>query len=348
MHAIEAENINDALAQGINHLLTAGIEETSRNGPVLVAPGPVCTTYLRPWHRVLTSPTRDANPFFHFMETLWMLNGDNDVEFPSYFAANIKNYSDDGVIQWGAYGWRWRRFFGWDQLEAIITELKKTPDSRRCVLSMWNAMPDRFDDEPRVPRPGGQADDFYVANSGGKDVPCNTQAYFDCRGGNLNMTVLNRSNDIIWGCYGANAVHFSYLLEYMAWRINVPVGVYRQMSNNFHVYLNTFSCEKLALIAQESGMATVTPCTETFTDGFDAGLPIFMEWARSIIREPVDSLIAVPSLTSDMLRGVAVPMFLAWLYRKRKDETSAMLRAQGIYDTAWREACVAWIQRRQK
>jgi hypothetical protein len=55
--------------------------------------------------------------------------------------------------------------------------------------------------------------------------------------GELNMTVFCRSNDIIWGCYGANAVHFSYLLEYMAAMINCPVGWYTQISVNWHAYL---------------------------------------------------------------------------------------------------------------
>lgn len=52
----------------------------------------------------------------------------------------------------------------------------------------------------------------------------------------LNMTVFNRSNDLIWGTLGANVVHFSVLQEYMAARLGVKVGVYNQVSNNLHVY----------------------------------------------------------------------------------------------------------------
>ena len=44
------------------------------------------------------------------------------------------------------------------------------------------------------------------------------------KNGRLQMTVHCRSNDIIWGTYGANAVHFSILQEYVAARIGVDLG----------------------------------------------------------------------------------------------------------------------------
>jgi hypothetical protein len=71
-------------------------------------------------------------------------------------------------------------------------------------------------------------------------VPCNTIATFQRDfEGRLDLTVFCRSNDIIWGAYGANAVHMSFLLEYMALWIRCPVGVYRQVSVNWHGYLKT-------------------------------------------------------------------------------------------------------------
>ena len=110
-YVITTNDVNDALCHGITYLLREGVEEPSRNGPVLVAPGPVITEYTTPRSRVLYSPTRDANPFFHFMESLWILAGSNDVAFVEYFAKNMRAYSDDGVTSWGAYGWRWRSFW---------------------------------------------------------------------------------------------------------------------------------------------------------------------------------------------------------------------------------------------
>jgi len=173
-------------------------------------------------------PERDANPFFHLYEALWMLAGRNDVAPLERYVKKSIDYSDDGKTLHGAYGYRWRREFSHycrrtgvkdDQLEVIASRLKENPEDRRCVLQMWDT---RIDLDRQ-----------------GKDVPCNTIATFQ-RGieGELNLVVFNRSNDIIWGCYGANVVQFSFLLEYMAAWIGCPIGTYTQVSVNWHAYDN--------------------------------------------------------------------------------------------------------------
>jgi len=68
------------------------------------------------------------------------------------------------------------------------------------------------------------------------DQPCNTTLYFRVYDQALDMTVICRSNDIIWGAYGANAVHFSVLQEYIAAAIDIPIGKMYQISNNWHAY----------------------------------------------------------------------------------------------------------------
>ena len=55
------------------------------------------------------------------------------------------------------------------------------------------------------------------------------------------MSIVNRSNDMIWGAYGANAVHMSMLLEYMAAMTGFQVGIYYQISNNLHAYKKTLA-----------------------------------------------------------------------------------------------------------
>lgn len=232
MHVIDVRNVNDALPEGIRYLQQHGVKRDSRNGPVIVAPGPVSTVYRNPMERVILSPTRDANPFFHAYEALWMLTGRNDVAGPAHILKSFAQFSDDGKTFHGAYGKRWRSHFPLgvdqnplprevlplDQLPPIIEALKRNHDDRRCVLQMW----DPSVDLGRV----------------GKDVPCNQSAVFMINDGRLDMTVFCRSNDMIWGAYGANAVHFSFLLEYMALKIGVPPGVYTQVSVNFHAYDN--------------------------------------------------------------------------------------------------------------
>lgn len=220
-HVIQVRNVNNALKEAIWWLRVAGVREESRNGPVLVAPGPVITEYSHPWERVLFSPERDANGVFHLMESLWMLAGDSMLKFLLPFNARMSAYGENGV-QWGAYGRRWRGYFGVDQIVSVIECLKKDSDSRRAVIGMWDPMLD--------------------LKHSGPDIPCNTHIYFDTRrkwvGGprKLNMTVCCRSNDLLWGAYGANAVHFSVLQEVIAHELRMEIGVYTQFSNNFHIY----------------------------------------------------------------------------------------------------------------
>ena len=340
MHSITAENVNTALCQGLRYLAGHGEIETSRNGSVIVAPVPVTTTYLHPLERVLFSPLRDANPFFHLMESLWMLDGRNDVEWPSYFAKNLANYSDDGATLHGAYGFRWRRWFEYDQLALIAAELRKNPDSRRCVLTMWDA---RLGDGAfKVTELDS---DLHVAISGGKDVPCNTHAYFDCRHGKVNMTVCCRSNDVIWGAYGANVVHFSFLLELIAAWVGLPVGVYRQMSNNYHAYLNCIPLENYEAYAEDA-LATnhysgFLPNEKYVVPLVSRTVPLFLEELHSFMKEPTDkrNIFLEPFITD-----VAQPMFEAW--QARKDKTGNGEREAGnIRAWDWRIACLGWIDR---
>src|SRR6266700_4775548 len=135
---LKVTGVNQAVAEGFQYLSVAGESETSRNGEVIVAPEPLLTVYSFPTERLLFSPLRDANPFFHLMEALAFLAAKNEVDWYAYFAANMRNYSDDGKTFYGSYGHRWRKWFGYDQLAAIASELKTNLDSRRCVLSMWD------------------------------------------------------------------------------------------------------------------------------------------------------------------------------------------------------------------
>ena len=81
MHVIRARNVQEALVVGLQDLRRYGVERESRNGPVVVFPEPVTTVCERPEERVLFHCERDANPFFHLFEALWMLAGRNDLAY---------------------------------------------------------------------------------------------------------------------------------------------------------------------------------------------------------------------------------------------------------------------------
>lgn len=345
MKVIYANSVSQALALALLHIKNEGIREDSRNGPVLVCPDPVVTVYNEPCKRVLWSGVRDANPFFHLMESMWMLAGLNDLWFPLQYNRRFSEYSDDDDTIWGAYGWRWRRFFGYDQLNVIVEELQKNPASRRCVLSMWNAAPDLCG----VPFVAGDShSDLLIAMQGGKDVPCNTHAYFDCRGGVLNMTVCNRSNDALWGAYGANAVHFSILQEYVAARIGVPVGVYRQMSNNLHLYADVLPLEKLDRMVDDVDR------TDRYatTHGHVAPTPVvdcrIVDW-----HDDLQKFFTHGGLWNEHIRWksrfigeTVAPMYRAHYHWRNKEYDEAMAEACKIVAWEWRTACIEWLERR--
>jgi len=334
MRVIDVRNVNHALPEGLRMLDLEGVQRDSRNGPVKVVPGPVTTVYRKPTERVMFYPDRDCNPFFHLFESLWMLAGRNDVAYVKQFVKRMETFSDDGVTFNGAYGFRWREFFGQDQLEKVAQALRDNPEDRRQVVQIWDAS-----DLGKV----------------SKDLPCNTQVYFG-RGheGELNMTVCNRSNDVIWGAYGANAVHFSYLLEYMAAWIGCPVGAYWQISNNFHGYLNTYEPLKhLADLAADPyrqpplnepyavGMVTPFPLVNTGIATWEKDLMMFLEEGENAI-----------GYSDPFFRRVAVPMLRA--YRAYKDNVGEQRYALALGElsqvkaTDWQLAGQEWIERRFK
>lgn len=357
MRVIVANSVNEALATGLLHLNLFALEEPSRNGPVLVSRVPVMTLYAAPNRRVLINEHRDANPFFHLFESLWMLAGRNDLAFPATFVKDFGKFSDDGKTLWGAYGYRWRHYFGYDQLETIVEELKRDPTTRRAVLSMW--------DGGVFTTGQGINGDLAQAMSGGKDVPCNTHAYFDTIGGKLNMTVCCRSNDIILGAYGANAVHFSVLLEYVAAATGLPMGMYRQFSNNFHAYTELYP----AILPGRSYLSTLATSVR-LSDPYGRQGHMAMSFDNPVIT-PMP-LVAAGEEAAEFLQDcewfcdhftennfqtrffsfVVCPMYQTWLAWKDGNYEDAKHLALQIRADDWRLAAQSWLsireQRRQE
>lgn len=343
MHLINASNVNDAFAQGMTLLAHLGQTRVSRNGPVLRLDQPVTTHYKYPTQRVLFYDQRDANPFFHLFEALWMLNGANDVTVPAYFVPRIKTYSDDGHRLHGAYGYRWHRYM---QLSTVIDTLREDPDSRRCILQLW--------------QPDLDAD--YT----GKDVPCNVSVKVMRDNNRIHIVVFNRSNDIIYGCYGANMVQFSMLQEYIAASLGCGVGWYEQVSTDFHAYTTAHDSQKVswktlwplpdAPLVNPYGNArdSVIPFgifgprpTNFLSDRvmFDAELYVLLEDVRKG-NDP-----AGRGWSSPLFRYVAGPMLSAYMKYRAKDLDGALnLISQAIHDAGnidWLLASHYWLARRR-
>lgn len=338
MRVIETRNAHEALRLGMKTLEAHGVRRESRVGDVLVADGPVTTLYQQPRERVVFWPERDANPFFHFMEGLWMIAGRNDVAWIGQFSSNIKQFSDDGVTFHGPYGYRWINHFvknvgteddpeyaPFNQLEMAVAMLRENPDERRVVVGMWDVESD--------------------LGHKGKDIPCNTQIMFSInKDGGLDMTVCNRSNDIIWGAYGANVVHMSMLQEFMASAIGVPVGRYWQMSNNWHGYVDVFEKHSEVMSAPlynpyESGEVHPFPMINGPIEEWLSDLLMFMDEGP------------VPAMRDRFFRKVVGPIWNAWWIWKDKDNPhrvdEALQQLSSCRATDWKRACEEWLERRR-
>ena len=320
MRVIRAHNVNDALPKGLEMLRSYGFWQRTRNGNAIVSPMPVTTCYAAPKERVLFWRERDANPFFHLFESLWMLGGRNDLKYVANFVKRMKEYSDDGTSLWGAYGWRWRSFFDFDQLEWAVDRLKKDPSDRRVVISMF-----------------APAADQIKADDGGKDIPCNLSVHFQVILNKLNMTVFNRSNDIVWGGYGANVVHMSILQEYVSGMIGIPVGRYWQVSDNFHAYEELYTKLLAAKRPPTDHYANdeVVPFNLVLQAGsFDNDLAMFLEEPTAIgFRNP-------------FFRKIAKPLYLAHRAYKQKTMHELEILEQMPQKNDWRLAAEQWILRR--
>lgn len=304
--------------EGIYALGIGGRVELTRNGSALVLPEIAVFELSDPMKRVLIDPVRDANPFFHMMEFIWMMAGRNDVGWLSSFNKNIESYANDGKMN-AAYGHRWRSEYGIDQIQNAINILTKNPDSRQAVISMWDPY---LDNRPNM-----------------KDRACNTTIMLRVKHGNLNMLVCNRSNDFFWGALGANIVHMTMLQETIAHFSNLWPGKYTVISMNLHAYTDVKNFSEM--------MRTLTS-TDVYADRspapmFEAG-QTYAEFAGEC--ELFVKYGAAREYKNQFLNKTALPAYRAYMSRRMGEQSAAIALVNSIEAPDWREACLLWMLRR--
>ena len=330
MHVIEATNVRDALMQATEYVLQ-GFQEDSRLGKVMVAKSPVTIRYSYPKQHVLLNAVRNANPFFHLMEAMWMLAGRNDTQFLDHYIKDFgKMFGLDGVM-WDSYGYRWKQGLAYNQLEEIVNQFKNDPTTRQAVLQMW----------------GAGRDDLRARF--GK--PCNLVATFRLQAGRLHMIVFNRSNDLIWGCCGANAVHFPIMQEYIAGKIGVEMGEYWQVTSNLHMYVEQFVLmwNRFNKTGRD-GVLEFRPVEaygETFPlmehpDTFDAELSEVIDFIDHIHD---DNYITMGNMKNRFLSQVVARMAMAHHLYKNKKMDDALDIVDTVVAADWRQAGREWLER---
>jgi thymidylate synthase len=182
----------------------------------------------------------------------------------------------------------------------------------------------------------------------------------------LDMTVTNRSNDMIWGMLGANYVHFTILQEYIAGCLGVEVGLYHHFTNNLHVYENNWKPDEWLKEPQQFGFhssngddwggqyrdwKTIPLVKDQAT--FDREVELFVRQFDGSTEASVPGRNSANNYIEPFLRYVAQPMLMAFqAYKRRERDVEAMLVAlewcKEIQADDWRIAATNWINRRKE
>lgn len=259
---IFAQNNNDLFKQAVLAIRQNGAESDSANSEVnqdgtRFINGVFVGNVTYPRDRWLCIHGRNSSAIAAIGETFWVLAGRNDLEFLSRILPRAINFSDDGHTWRAAYG---PRLFNHGQLDSVIDRLRKNPNTRQAYLTIYD--------------PALDSDEGLMEHSNGKtkDMVCNFALLFDIKEGELNLTVMNRSQDVLWGMSSINFIEFTIIQEIIARVLGVQVGFYRLVSNNLHYYNNEVSQKQLTQVTEDTEVLTDSdPTPIIFRVGNDYG-----------------------------------------------------------------------------
>lgn len=228
MHIIKAINNEDLVYKCATKLDAEGDVKLSSNSNVnsdnTKYLNRVLMEIMHPRDRWIGIPNRNNSSIAACAETLWVLAGRSDLEFLNRFLPRAKNFSDDGKSWRGAYG---ERLYSHGQLDSVVNRLKENNNTRQAYLTLYD--PNR-DTDLNIQKE--------IGTTKTKDFICNVSLMFSIENNKLNLTVTNRSNDLIWGLGTINNIEFTIIQELVAEMVGVKLGKYYVLSNNLHYYLN--------------------------------------------------------------------------------------------------------------
>jgi thymidylate synthase len=213
----------------LDHVLKTGVRKEDRTGTGTISVfGYQMRFNLEEGFPVLTTKKLHLRSIIH--ELLWFISGDT----------NIKYLHDNGVKIWDewadaegnlgpVYGYQWR---SWpttdgrkvDQLMNVIENIRRSPDSRRHIISAWNA---------------GELDKMALP-------PCHVLFQFYVAGGKLSCQLYQRSCDIFLGV-PFNIASYALLNLMVAQVTGLKPGEFIHTLGDAHIYLNHIEQVKLQL-----------------------------------------------------------------------------------------------------
>ena len=154
-------------------------------------------------------------------ELLWFLSGDTNIKFLKDNGVSIwDEWADENGNLGPVYGHQWR---SWptsegreiDQISNLINQIKKTPDSRRLIVSAWNV---------------GEINKM-------KLPPCHCFFQFYVADGRLSCQLYQRSADIFLGV-PFNIASYALLTQMIAHVCGLECGEFIHTLGDAHIYTN--------------------------------------------------------------------------------------------------------------
>jgi thymidylate synthase len=154
-------------------------------------------------------------------ELLWFLNGDTNIKYLNENGVRIwDEWADKNGDLGPVYGKQWR---SWeapngveiDQISELIEQIKKTPDSRRLIVSAWNV---------------GDLSKMAL-------MPCHNMFQFYVADGKLSCQLYQRSADVFLGV-PFNIASYALLTMMIASVCNLEYGDFVHSFGDVHLYNN--------------------------------------------------------------------------------------------------------------
>jgi thymidylate synthase len=217
----------------MRHVLEQGHKKTDRTGTGTISVfGYQMRFDLQQGFPLVTTKKCHLRSIIH--ELLWFLKGET----------NIGYLKDNGVSIWDewatadgelgpVYGAQWRSWQAADgsvidQISQLISDIKRTPDSRRLIVSAWNpaVLPDTSVSPKQNAALGKQA-----------LPPCHTLFQFYVNDGKLSCQLYQRSADIFLGV-PFNIASYALLTLMVAQVCDLAPGDFVHTFGDAHLYLN--------------------------------------------------------------------------------------------------------------
>lgn len=186
-------------------------------------------------------------------ELLWFLRGDTNLAYLHEHKVSIWDEWADADGELGpVYGYQWR---SWpvadgrhiDQIQQVVEQLKKTPNSRRLIVSAWNVAD--LPDESISPQQN-------VAQGKMALAPCHALFQFYVADGKLSCQLYQRSCDTFLGV-PFNIASYALLTHMVAQQCDLAVGEFIWTGGDVHLYLNHQEQAKLQLSREPYTLPTL-------------------------------------------------------------------------------------------